>query len=64
VLIYGQQGCLVKRLAEGIGVPGRSRVPSLSTDKVATASPVNAVATTGTVSVGDTGAAISPPRVD
>jgi 6,7-dimethyl-8-ribityllumazine synthase len=64
VLIYGQQGCLVKRLVEGIGLPGRSRVPSLSTDKVATTSPVDAVATTGTVGVGDTGATISPPRVD
>jgi len=64
VLMHGQQRSHIKHEGAWVDIPGRSRVPSLSTDEVATASPVDAVASASTVGVGDAGATISPPRVD
>ena len=46
-----------------INVPGTSGVPTLSTDKVTTALPIDAERTSSSVGVGHLGAAIGPPRV-
>jgi len=54
-------GVVGTRIGDGTG---GSRVPSLSTDEVATTSPVDAVASASTVGVGDARATISPPRVE
>ena len=45
------------------GLPGRSWVPSLSTDEVAAASPGHAVGSSVAVGVGDLGATVGPPGV-
>jgi hypothetical protein len=44
-------------------LPGRSGVPSLSTNEVTAAGPVHAVRTGVAIVVGDLGATISPPGV-
>lgn len=44
-------------------LPGRSWVPSLSTDEVATAAPLDAVASSVAIGVGDLGATVGPPGV-
>jgi hypothetical protein len=55
-----RQMCLSKM----VHIPGRSGVPSLSTDKVTAGSPAHAVLASGSVGVGSPGTAIRPPRVD
>lgn len=53
----------MQRISDVVVSPSRSRVPSLSTDKVTATLPCHAVAASVSVGVGDLGATIGPPGV-